>query len=114
MEGQLIGADVVGGQYPIGQGACMAVDGLEVRWARQGDRVRIDLRVGALAQPGQIRRGLGGAVVAEQVQPAEAAGGQGLGDGASTDLGALGCGAQIGTAEPTQEDAMQGGISTSQ
>ena len=52
----------------------------------QGDVVRGDGGLGQALEPGEIGRGLGLRVVADQLQPGEAAGLQGLGDGSEADL----------------------------
>jgi hypothetical protein len=108
MKGQVLGRDAAVGEDLVGEGAGVAVDGLEVRRARQRDRVGLDLGVGAGAEPVQVGFRLGGRIVAEQLQPGEAAGGQGLGDGADADLGLFIDGAQVGAAEPADQDAMHG------
>ena len=84
------------------------VDGAEVGGAVQGDVVRGDGGLGQALQPGEIGRGLGLGLVADQLQPGESSGLQGLGDGSEADLVAFGDGAQVGPAEPTDEDGSHG------
>jgi hypothetical protein len=89
--------------------AGVAVDGAEVGGAVQSDVVGSDGRLELVLKPGEIGRGFIRAVVADQLQAGEAAGLQGLGDGADADLLALSDGAQVGAAEPADEDCSHGG-----
>ena len=66
--------------------AGVAVDGAEVGGAFQGDVMGGDGGWCLGLKPGEIGRGLVRGVVAEEFQPGEAAGLQGLGDGADADL----------------------------
>ena len=79
------------------------VDGAEVDGAGERDVMGGDRNRGLAPDPGQPGGGLGLVVVAEEFEPVEAAGLEGLGDGPLTDRVAFGDGAQVGAAEPTDE-----------